>query len=163
MNTMAHQREVTPAADATTCDVVQLVDEGDSTVSQLARPSKWSKATLVAIGAAALAVLVAATLWATGAFGASSHNVVVTITGEAGTVYRIEGGPDGDTGPVSLGASPAQRQFSTDVSTSELALLVTVTPPNGKSAGCSIVVDGTALAVSHRSDDSASWTCRTRK
>jgi hypothetical protein len=165
MTRMAHGLGVTPTTAAATCDVKQFVVEGEPAVSQLERSSKWTRTTKLAAGAAALAVLVAVTLWVAGVFsGPSTHEVMIRVGGDLGTVYRIQGAPGGDTGPMTFGGDGAERRFSIDRDPSEVDLVVTVTPPVGGSAHCLITVDGKAFALSHKSDDaSGDWTCRTRK
>jgi hypothetical protein len=147
---------------------VQLVAEGDPAVSQLAHPSKWSKRTKLGVGAAALAAPVAAALWISGAVGApASHEVIIRMGGDLGTVARIVGAPGGDTGPISVNTdTTTERRFVTDKATDDLGLVVTVTPPGDGAVGsahCLILVDGKAVAMSRKSSTGPDWVCSTTK
>jgi hypothetical protein len=115
----------------------------------------------VVAGVVILAALVLGTIWAGGGFASSGpHQVSVRVGGALGTVYRIQGGPDGDTGPMSFGGDSRTVEFTTDKDAADLGLLVTVTPPAGQAAGCVINYDGKTVALTRPVAGSEDRTCR---
>lgn len=114
----------------------------------------------IVAGVLILAALVLGSVWVGGGFASSGpHQVSIQVGGAAGTFYRVQGAPGGDTGPMSPGAQ-YRTQFTTDKDAEDLGLLVTVTAPAGQDAWCRIDYDGKAVALTHQATGSDERTCR---
>ncbi len=115
----------------------------------------------VALAAAIVAALVFGCLWVGGAFDkAAPHRVGVQIGGALGTIYRIQGGPSGDTGPVSIPNTFTTVEFTTEEDVEDLRLLVTVTPAGGESANCVVNFDGKTVTLGREVPGSIDRVCR---
>lgn len=117
----------------------------------------------VVLGVAIVAALVLGSTWVGGGFDpAPPRDVEVRLGGPPGTFYRIQGGPEGDTGPVSI---YTPYKFATDADVDELRLRVTVTPPadavSDEPSMCRIFYDGHLVGSSRPSPGSAGRICET--
>lgn len=88
------------------------------------------------------------------------HQVVISVSGAPGTIFRVHGEVFGDTGAVDLPPSGTDSAtFTTSKSVSQLDLGVTVI---GDSAACSITYDGKEIAAPVAAPDASAAVCSTR-
>jgi hypothetical protein len=94
------------------------------------------------------------------------HEVVVSVTGAPGTVFRVVGEVFGDTGPTNLPNSGGDSaHFQTTKAVGLLDLVVYVSAPVGDdAAGCAIFYDDHLIAQPERVpfDGENVWACRVR-
>lgn len=117
----------------------------------------------VVLGIVILSALVFGSIWVGGGFDkAPPHQVEVRFAGPLGTSYRVQGGPEADTGPVSI---EVPYKFTTAADVDDLRLLVTVTPPTGPPSDeghrCTVLFDDRAIAVSRAVPGSVDRICQT--
>ncbi|MFB9924892.1 hypothetical protein ACFORO_25990 [Amycolatopsis halotolerans] len=80
------------------------------------------------------------------------HEVVVSITGAPGTVFRVKGEVFGDTGPINLPESGGDSaHFQTEKAADQLDLVVYVAAPIGDTTiGCAVFYDDRRIANTER-------------